>query len=139
MQMLILLQTNNSTPFTYRANLIGHNANVKLVVPIKYLSNFFRSLEMPLIYCKINLELKWTQNCVLSSTAAAQDNVTFIITDTKSYVPIVTLSSKDTSHLSNLLSKGFKRSVFWNKYETKTNRMANNNEDIRIQLNASIQ
>ena len=53
---------NNSTSFTYRANLIGNNVNnVKLVVPLKYLSNFFRSLEMLLINCKINLELKWTQ------------------------------------------------------------------------------
>ena len=106
---------NNSTPFTYRANVIRNNANnVTLVVRLKYLSNFFRSLEMPLINCKINLELKWTQNCVLSSAAAAQNNVTFTITDTKLYVPIVTLSSKDTSHLSNLLKEGFKRSVFWN-------------------------
>ena len=131
---------NNSTPFTYRANLIGDNANnVKLVVPLKYLSNFFRSLEMPLINCKINLELKWTQNCVLSSLAAAQNNVTFTITDTKLYVPIVTLSSKDTSHLSNLLSEGFKRSVFWNKYAGNTKQTAANNKHIRILPDASIQ
>ena len=54
MQMPILMQIQ----FSYRANLIGNNANnVKIVVPLKYLSNFFRSLEMPLINCKINLEL----------------------------------------------------------------------------------
>ena len=129
------------TPFTYRVNLIGNNVNnVKLVVPLKYLSNFFRSLEMPLINYKINLKLKWTQNCVLSSAAAAaQNNVTFTITDTKLYVPIVTLSSKDTSHLSNLLSEGFKTSVFWNKYAGKTKQTAVNNEHIRILLDASMQ
>ena len=54
------IDANNSKPFTYRANLIGNNTNnVKLVVPLKYLSNFFRSLEVPLINCKISLELRW--------------------------------------------------------------------------------
>ena len=135
------IHDNNSTPFTYRANLIGNNTNnVKLIVPLKYLSNFFRSLEMPLINCKISLELTWRENCLLSSAAAAQNNVAFTITDTKLYVPIVTLSSKDTSHLSNLLSEGFKRSVFWNEYKTKTDKRINgNNESIRIMLNSSIQ
>ena len=57
---------------------------------------------MPLINCKISLELTWDEDCLLSSAAAAQNKVTFTITDTKLYVPIVTLSSKDTSHLSNL-------------------------------------
>ena len=103
---------NNSTSFTSRANLIGNNVNnVKLVVPLKYLSNFFRSLEMLLINCKIKL-------------------------DSKLHAPIVTLSSKDTSHLSNLLSEGFKRSVFWNKYAVKRSMY---NGDTRILLNASIQ
>ena len=111
-----------------------------MIVPLKYLSNFFRSLKIPLINCKISLELTWDENCLLSSEAAAQNNVTFTITDTKLYVPIVTLSSKDTSHLSNLLSEGFKRSVFWNEYKTKTEKITtNNNESIRIMLNASIQ
>ena len=56
------------------------------------------------------------------------------------YVPIVTLSSKDTSHLSNLLGEGFKRSVFWNEYKTKTNNITtNNNQSVRILLNESIQ
>ena len=132
------IAANNSTPFTYRANLVGNNVNnVKLVVPLKYLSNFFRSLEMPLINCKINLELHWTQHCLLISVDGNNNNaVTFSITDTKLYVPKVTLSSKNTSHLSNLLSEGFKRSVFWNKYAIK-NEM--HNGEIRIDLNSSIQ
>ena len=130
----------NSAPFKYGTNLIGNNVNnVKLVVPLKYLSSFFRSLEMPLINCKISLELTWTQNCLLSSAAAqeAVNSVTFSMTDTKLYVPIVTLSSKDTNHLSNLLSEGFKRSLFWNRYAAKVEKNANGN--IRIPLNPSIQ
>ena len=59
------------------------------------------------------------------------------MTDAKFYVPIVTLSSKDTSHLSKLLSEGFKRSVFWNKYHTKTNYTANDGDTIRILVDAS--
>ena len=113
---------NNSTSFTYKVNLVANNAEgVKLMVPLKYLGNFFRSLEMPLINCKCNLELNWTQNCLLSNVASANavNKVTFKITDTKLYVPIVTLSAKDTSHLSNLLSEGFKRSIFWNEYKAK--------------------
>ena len=76
--------------------------NVKIVVPLKYLSNFFRSLEMPLINCKIHLELEWSKNCVLSNIAApaapaalAPNNSKFIITDTKLYVLVVTLSKED--------------------------------------------
>ena len=59
------------------------------------------------------------------------------MTDAKLYVPIVTLSSKDTSHLSKLFSEGFKRSVFWNKYHTKTNYTANDGDTIRILVDAS--
>ena len=80
---------------------------------------------MPLINCKISLELTWSENCILSANAGNNnDAVTFTMTDAKLYMPIVSLSSKDTSHLSKLLSEGFKRSVFWNKYHTKTDHTA---------------
>ena len=62
--------------------------NVKTAVPLKYFSNFWRSLEIPLINCKIHLELNWDKDCVMSTTAAT----TFEIKNTKLYVPIVTLS-----------------------------------------------
>ena len=62
--------------------------NIKIVVPLKDLSNFFRSLEMPLINFKIYLELEWSKDCVLSNVAGPS---TFIIRDTKLYVPVVTL------------------------------------------------
>ena len=141
---------NNSKPFNYRAKIVGivngseHEA--KLVVPLKYLSNFFRSLEMPLINCKINLELNWSQNCVLATHAGAAGadgiarDITFTITETRLYVPIVTLSNKDTSHLSKLLSEGFKRSVFWNKYHVKDDtQTAVGNNDFKILVDASFQ
>ena len=142
------IAANNSTPFAYKANLVGrvpadpadNKYEAKIVVPLKYLSNFFRSLEMPLTNCKISLELTWSQNCVLSANAGNNnDAVTFTMTDAKLYVLIVSLSSKDTSHLSKLLSEGFKRSVFWNKYHTKTNHTAGNNETLRILVDASFQ
>ena len=87
---------DNAPSSKYKANLIGNTVadgenikkeNVKIVVPLKYLSNFWRSLEMPLVNCKIELSLKWIENCVLPSSGTA---ATFKITDTKLSVPIVT-------------------------------------------------
>ena len=100
--------------------------NAKNVVPLKYLSNFFRSLEMPLIHFKIHLELNWTKNSVMSSAAGA---TTFQITSTKLYVPIVTLPTKDNVNLTKHLSKGFKRTGYWNEYKSKieTQELDNNN------------
>ena len=68
--------------------------NVKVVVPLKYLSIFFRSLEMALINCKVKLNLTWKKECVLSNQAG---NAVSIINDTnyKLYVPVVTLSKED--------------------------------------------
>ena len=98
------LTIDNSDIFKYKIKLLGNvtevagNAaavrrlNVKIVVPLKYLSNFFRSLEMPLINCKIKLNLTWKKECVLSTGAG---ETVFIINDTKLYVPVVTLSKED--------------------------------------------
>ena len=69
---------------------------------------------MPLINCKIELSLKWIENCILSNLGTA---ATFKITDTKFYVPVVTLKTEDNTKLSKLLSNGFKRSIYWNKYK----------------------
>ena len=92
--------------------------NVKNAVSLKYLSNFGKSLEMPLINCKIELSLQWIKNCILSSAGIA---ATFKITDAKLYVPVVTLKTEDNTKLSILLSKGFKRSIYWNKYKVTDN------------------
>ena len=113
------VSANTSPSFKDNSNLLGNeDNNVKIAVPLKYLSNFFRSLEMPLINCKIHLELKWTKDCVLSS--ADNDNATaFKITSTKLFVPIVTLSTKDNVNLTKQLNEGFKRSVYWNEDKLK--------------------
>ena len=70
------VSTDNSTSFKYKSNFYktltadnGALTNVKIAAPLKYLSNFWRSLEMPLINCKYYLELNWTNDCVMSTIA----------------------------------------------------------------------
>ena len=103
---------DNAPSFKYKANFNGIKNGVKIAVPVKYLSNFWRSLEIPLVNCKIELSLSWIENCILSSAGTA---ATFTIIDTKLYVHIVTLKIKDNTKLSKLLSNTFKRSIYWNK------------------------
>ena len=89
--------------------------NVKLAVPLKDVSNFFRLLEMPLVNCKMDLELTWHKDCMISSAnAAANRVVSFMITNSKLYVPIITLSTKDNTNLTKQLNEGFKRTIYWN-------------------------
>ena len=82
------------------------------MVPLKYLSNFWRTLEMPLINCEINLILTLSTNFVIVSTSVSNQNSTFQITDAKLYVPVVTLSRQDNSKLLHELKSGFKRITF---------------------------
>ena len=115
---------NNSTSFDYKIKLLGNpevanniaRRNVKIVVPLKYLSNFFGSLEMSLINCKIKLNLTWKKECVLSNQ---RGDAVFIINDTKLYVQIVTLSKEDNKDFIEQQNKGFQRSIYWNEYKTK--------------------
>ena len=143
-----IVNDNNFKSFKYKAKLLGNavvqadNAdngvlkNATIAVPLKYLSNFWRSLEMPLINCKVELKLKWTKYCVLSAAGAdnvnsiASNNIIFTIKDTELYVPIATLSARDNKKLSKLLSKGFERSVYWNEYKTKSENKNTANECI---------
>ena len=136
---------DNALSFKYRANIIdntetnGAKNGVKIAAPLKYLSTFWRSLEMPLINCKVELPLNWIENCVLTSApigananATGADSATFKITDAKIYVPIITLSAEDNAKLSKILSEGFKRTVYWNKYKVIDNKVveiAANNEE----------
>ena len=116
--------------------------NVKLVVPLKYISNFFRSLEMPLVNCKIDLELTCHKDCMISSVnAAAVQAVSNMITNTKLYVPVVTLPTKDNNNLTKQLNDGFKRSIYWNKYVSKpfTEQAANKTGITRFPLDAAFQ
>ena len=118
------LTANNSNSLKYKIKLLGNvtevavdapgirRLNVKVVVPLKYLSNFFRSLEMPLINCKIKLHLTWKKECVLSTDAG---EAVFIINDTKLYVPVVTLSKEDNKDFIEQQNKGLQRSVYCNE------------------------
>ena len=89
------------------------------MVPLKYLGNFWRTLEMPLINCVINFILTWSTNCVIVPTNVANQNGTFKITDTKLYVSVVILSTQDNSKLIQQLKSGFKRVIDWNKHLSK--------------------
>ena len=128
------LTADNSSSLKYQISLLRNpvvanniaRANVKVVVPLKYLSNFFRLLEMPLINCKIKLNLTWKKECVLSTDAG---NAVFIINDTKMYVPVVTLSKEDNKDFIEEQNKGFQRSIYWNEYKTKE---INENADANV-------
>ena len=139
------LTANNWSSFKHKISLLGDRnvvggivrLNVKIVVPLKYLSNFFRSLEMPLINCKIKLNLTWKKECVLSTD---DGNAVFIINDTKLYVPVVTLSKEDDKDFIEQQNKGFQRSIYWNEYKTKEiNEDADNNVFKYINLDPSFQ
>ena len=94
----------------------GIEKDVEIMVPLKYLSNFWRTIEMPLINCEVNLILTWSSTCVITNSTGAG---TFEITDTKLYVPVVTLSTQDNSKLLQQLKSGFKRVISWDKYLSK--------------------
>ena len=115
---------NNSSTFKYKSSFITNRNGVKMAVPLKYLSNFWKLLEMPLINCKVELSLKWNENCVLSNKDG--DSI-FAITDTKLYVAIVTLSAEDNVEPSKLLGEGFKSSIYWNKCKVSPNKTYNAN------------
>ena len=84
----------------------GNIKDVEIIVPLKYLSNFWRTLAMPLIKCEVILELTWSKDCVITNSTGAGK---FAITDTKLYVPVVTLSTQDK--LLQQLKSGFKRTI----------------------------
>ena len=95
---------NNSASFKFKQKITrqtvnGDTKDVKIMVPLKYLSNFWRTLEMPLINCEISLQLKWSKNCILVAGTVANKNPSFEINDTKLYVPVVTLSTQENIKL----------------------------------------
>ena len=69
------------------------------MVLLKYLSNFWRTLEIPLNPCEVNLILTWSENCGIVSTNVANQGATFTITEIRLYVPVVTLSTQDKAKL----------------------------------------
>ena len=136
----------NSNTFKYKNKITGNTYNldagvdvydvnknakqeIELAKPLKYLGNFWRALNIPLISCEISLELKWNKNCVITSLEERQvdagppvvrDNsptgATVAINYCKLYIPVVTLSKDDEIKLLTNLKSGFKREIIWNKY-----------------------
>ena len=153
----------NSEAFKYRNKTTGNTYNVdaaaqgydvnkngtqkiELAIPLKYLGNFWRALNIPLISFEVSLELKWYKNCVITSLEERQvdaeppvvrDNAptgaTLAINDCKLYIPVVTLSKDNEIKLLTNLKSGFKREIIWNKYRSQmTTEAINNNLNILI-------
>ena len=149
----------NSNTFKYKNKIIGNTYNVdasaqgydvnkngtqevELAIPLKYLGNFWRALNIPLISCEVSLELKWDKNCVTSleqrdigrgNRDNAPTGATLAINDCKLYVPAVTLSKDDEIKLLTNLKSGFKREIIWNKHRSQmTAEAINNNLNILI-------
>ena len=142
----INISIGNSKSFDYKTKIVGTLAanvlekEVTIAIPLKYLGNFWRSLDIPLINCEITLVLSWYKECVLvgrafrGPPAAAANRVNsltsakFKITDCKLYVPVVTLSAENDKKLLEQLKSGFRRSIKWNKYMPQmSNENKNNN------------
>ena len=122
---------NTTDSFNFKAKIIGQTGNngtkdAEIIVPLKYLSNFWRTLEMPLINCEVNLILTCSSTCVLIATNILNQNATFAITDTKLYVPVVTLSTQENTKFLQQLKSGFKIVINWNKYLSKPELLAQN-------------
>ena len=150
----------NSSTFKYKNEITGNTYNlnagaqgydvnrngkqeVELAIPLKYLGNFWRALNIPLISCEVSLELKWDKNCVITSLEQTdigrgnRDNAptgaTFAINDCELYVAAVTLSKDDEIKLLTNLKSGFKGEILWNKYRSQmTTEAINNNLNILI-------
>ena len=122
---------NTTDSFNFKAKITGRTGDDgtkddEIMVPLKYLSNFWRTLEMPLINCEVNLILTWSSTCVLISTNIDGQNTKFAITDTKLYVPVVTLSTQENTKFLQQLKSGFKRVINWNNYLSKPELLAQN-------------
>ena len=89
------------------------------MVPLKYLSKFWRTLEMLLINCEVELILTWSTGWVIIYRDVANQVPTFTITETNLYVPVVTLSTQDNAKLLPQLKSSLKRTISWNKYLAK--------------------
>ena len=89
------------------------------MVPLKYLGDSWRALEMLLINCEIAYHLNWSENSVIVATNVATQATTFLITDKKLYIRVVPLSTQDNAKLLGQLTSGLKRTINWNKCQTK--------------------
>ena len=118
--------------FSFKLKIIGTTnddgdiGNVEIIIPLKYVSNFWRTLKMPWNACEVKLILTLSENCVIISTNVANQNPTFTIRATTLHVPVVTLSTQDNAKLLPQLKPGFKRTISWNKYLAKLELLAQN-------------
>ena len=129
--IIIFAEGNTTDSFNFKVKITGRTENdgtkdVEIMVPLKYLSNFWRTLEMLLINCEVNVILTWPSTCVLIATSIPNQNATFAITDTKLYLPVVTLSTQENTKFFQQLKSGFKRVNNWNKYLSKPELLAQN-------------
>ena len=131
----------------YDGNKIGKN-ETEVVIPIKHLNNFWKTLDIPLINCEVELILTWSKNCALvdmtrrnaqgnNPAIVAPTGLEFQITDTKLYVPVVTLSKENDIKLSEKLKSGFKRTIKWNKYRSQMT-IQNNNNNLNYLIDPAI-
>ena len=116
----------NSESFKFEVKITGNTPaggntkDVKRIVPLKYLSNFWRTLEMPLINCEVSLFLTWSSTCVITNSTGEGR---FKITDTRLFVSVVTLSTQDNAKLLQQLKSDFRRTINWNKYQSDQKHM----------------
>ena len=101
----------------------GNTKGIEIIVPSKYLSKFWRTLEMPLINCEVSLILTWSSTCVITNFTGEGK---FAITDTKLFVPVVSLSTQDNANLFQQLKSGFRRTINCNKYQSDSKTYAQN-------------
>ena len=104
--------TNNNNSFKFKQPVTGQTGNdgtkdVEITIPLKYLSNFWRTLGMSLIHCEITLHLTCSKKSILVAVTAANQVLKFRVADTKLYVPVVTLSAQDKIKLLKQLEPGF--------------------------------
>ena len=147
----------NSNAFKYKNKITGNTYDVlntaddyvaikegtqeiELAIPLRYLGNFWRALNMPLISCEKSLELKWNKNCLITSLEEREvddgppvvrddspTSATLAINDCKLYIPVITLSKDDEIKLLTNLKSGFTREIEWNKHRSQMSTEEENN------------
>ena len=127
--------------FKFKVKITGktpaacNTKDVRIAVPLKHLSNFWRTLEVPLINCATYLILTWSENFVISSATGETE---FKIKNVPVYVPVVTLSTQDNANLLQQLKSGFKKTINWNKYQSKVSQ-ERQNQDLDFLISPSFQ
>ena len=115
---------NNSTIFNFKQKITCKTGDdctkdLKIMVPVKHLCNFWINFEMPLINFEVNLILTSSANSLLSNYGYQETIFAITIRDTKLYVVVVSLSTQDKAKLFQQLKSGFKRAINWNKFQSK--------------------